>query len=726
MIRLSEILLLSIRRISIKIADIQRIILFFLLIFFVAGSDSPVMGQVLSGQYCGKDSPLYTVYASATERTSYILDQGYSLAWTDPEKPVGFESKDGGNFYLAFLKDSIYKGKLKEFYREPLIKENYPDLVRLSYYPFDNLRVDLLFVVYSSSQSVAEVTLTNESGFPLKAEVIPYFTCNPDTVREAVTRNNGQSLLFEHHKTRDGWMKEHNIPLKEELRTLFHCSQRPQAFGILPFNPKEEINSLIKSSLDLRSDAPLCGRMVFFQKLSFSLAPDSCCSFRLVRSLQDSKDKPARLFKELDSLMVLNIWDRKKADDDLFSRIPAISTGPLQDLSSQTLQGPDDRDLQLLYYSCFSLMRQCMMGPEGECRENYYVFSREPKWGWGYGGQVFHESLSMLAYAMMDPLSAMNSQRIFMQRQHPDGYINYRTGPYLNETIETNGKLTSSAPWYNYQNYEIFRITKDRKFLEEAYRSGKKFYQYFTAHRDSDNDGLFEWGANAELESVRDARVAVWDEVWPPSEVEGPDLNSMLVMEARSLSAMATELGLTEEATQWKEKADQLSRLINQFMWDEETGFYYNISKKNHSFTFKSPGDLKRKEIIGFLPLWAGVASPSQAGILMKSLLNPEEFNRSYGIPTLSAADPYYNPMGYWNGPVWIPWQYLVVSGLLDYGYKKQATEITLKVATNVIRQLKTDHCFWEFYSPDAHQAGWNRSYIWTGLLARMMWEVCR
>jgi hypothetical protein len=32
-----------------------------------------------------------------------------------------------------------------------------------------------------------------------------------------------------------------------------------------------------------------------------------------------------------------------------------------------------------------------------------YVFSREPTWGWGHDGQVFHESLSMLAYALFDP-----------------------------------------------------------------------------------------------------------------------------------------------------------------------------------------------------------------------------------------------------------------------------------------------------------------------------------
>ena len=49
------------------------------------------------------------------------------------------------------------------------------------------------------------------------------------------------------------------------------------------------------------------------------------------------------------------------------------------------------------------LARQCMLPAEGRARYNYYVFSREPTWGWGHDGQVFHESLSMLPYALFDP-----------------------------------------------------------------------------------------------------------------------------------------------------------------------------------------------------------------------------------------------------------------------------------------------------------------------------------
>ena len=159
-------------------------------------------------------------------------------------------------------------------------------------------------------------------------------------------------------------------------------------------------------------------------------------------------------------------------------------------------------------------------------------------------------------------------------------------------------------------------------------------------------------------------------------------------------------------------------------MWDKESGFYYNVNKIDHSFTFKYKNDLKIKEIIGFLPLWAGIADKNQAEFLLQHLTDKEEFCRNYGIPTLSADENYYNPIGYWNGPVWIQWQYLIFRGLLDYGYKEEAISLVHKVLSNVINQLKVDHNFWEFYSADDYQAGWNKTYIWTGLVARMLIDL--
>ena len=158
--------------------------------------------------------------------------------------------------------------------------------------------------------------------------------------------------------------------------------------------------------------------------------------------------------------------------------------------------------------------------------------------------------------------------------------------------------------------------------------------------------------------------------------------------------------------------------------WDEETGFYYHVDKKDHSFTFKTKNDLKREEIIGFLPLWAGIADSAKAARLVKKLTDPAKFWRTFGVPTLAADDPYYNPKGYWNGPVWIQWVYLIEHGLLQYGYKAEAREMVGRVATAMVEQLKADHNLWELYHPDQQWAGFHKTYIWAGIITRMMRDL--
>jgi neutral trehalase len=161
--------------------------------------------------------------------------------------------------------------------------------------------------------------------------------------------------------------------------------------------------------------------------------------------------------------------------------------------------------------------------------------------------------------------------------------------------------------------------------------------------------------------------------------------------------------------------------LINKTLWDPETQFYYNVNKNNQSFTFHSPNDLKIKEIIGFLPLWAGVTDQEMARSLVEKMQDTTEFWRPYGIPSLTAASDYYCPIGYWNGPVWVQWEYLLYRGLRDYGYPGVADQLAERVLDNMVYHLKKDHVFWEFYSADDRQAGWNKTYIWAGIAARFL-----
>ena len=883
---------------------------------------------LLSNLNATKNSPLYTTYAAAMERSEFTLDEGYHFLFYDSTRGADFITDNAGDWSLGFRKGTKYVSSISEMYKEPVISASYPDLVKYNFYPFENIKVDVSFLVYSSHTAIQDIKITNLVSQKAVIDILPYLRNNYRSFNEVQIIKEKNAITFSHEELPDSWVIDHNVPYVDKVYNAFLFSlpmDRYASFRSFKWGPVEipqkiefekqseyvvwgrifhkngercrHLPPVLKLTVMLNDDksriltenSPRWGTTETNMN-PYSLYGAELGIFRTMKagdtfsgmlscreSNQDvvfhgtvsdtSKGHDQRIDAKLNDALFINapqgvkrdIWgsgtelrlywkkgetgvkynvyrrdylksgvyeliassleqpfftDKNIPDDKVYGYVvtavdaqgrmsmhsdevnniegsdfltdikyPGQVKGDAKDLAKiisaskrfevsageseqlriiRTVRRPtddedktitesrklfsedinkyltaneklfssilapkfDNSEKEMLYWTAFSLMRQVMLPPEGESSYNYYVFSREPQWGWGHGGQVFHESLTMLAYALMDNVSAMNSQRVYRERQYRDGYINYRTGAFLNETIPYENQLTSSAPWYAWQNWEIYKITKDKIFLEEMYESSKSFYNYYVSNRDSDGDGLCEWGAHAVLECVRDGKVAVWDEVGWPSNFEAVDLNSMLVMEEKSLAAMAMELGEKSEAKEWNRKAAERSKKINDIMWDDYTGFYYNVDKMTNIFTHKKLNDLKREEIIGFLPLWAGIADKLQAKKLMQKLTDPKKFWRKYGVPTLAADDSYYNPKGYWNGPVWVQWNYLIERGMIDYGYKAEAKELVNRVATNMIEQLKKDHNFWEFYSPDEQWAGYNKTYLWAGIITRMMLDA--
>lgn len=658
----------------------------------------------LSNLHAGQHAPIYTGYAAAIDRSTFTPDLGWRLQYDKDSLGICFLTEQSGIMSWRIKAGNQWEDRVGTMYKKPVITMSYPDMVLFYYYPEKNIRVEVSMVVHSSVATFWQFKISNESDHDISISFAPYMCKKKGDKFKKIELNSGAGeIYFEHSEVPDSWTVGHQVPYSDLLQNLF-CITGSHTLAIKSnrINLAKEIFSEAESISD-------SAKLVGFRK-DFSLMPyhsDSFRIFRVMKSVTENRSSAERL---VDSLSRVKILSYQKANEKLFSRTPS---SPFKDSESSAL-----------YWSACNMMRQVFYPPEGNLKHNYYVFSREPHWGWGHGGQVFHESISMLAYAYIDPVSAMNSQRVFADRQHSGGYINYRTGAYLDEVIEEKGQLTSSAPWYSWLNWEVYKITLDKSFLRQMYQSSKKFYNYYTSHRDTDQDGLCEWGGEAVLESVRDSRVAVWDQVGYPSEFESLDLNCMLVMEAKSLENMAKVLGLKNEAQFWSKDYRKRSKLINKTFWDSEDHFYYNVNKKDHSFTYKKRNDLKRKEIIGFLPLWAGIADRKQAKYLVKHLTDTASFWRPYGVPSLAANDPYYNPRGYWNGPVWIQWDYLIERGLLDYGYKGVAKEMVQRVKKNMIEVLKSGHELWEFYDPDSIWGGYHRTYIWAGIINRMMMDI--
>ncbi len=683
----------------------------------------------LSNLEAGKDDPIYTTYAAPLSRSEFIIDEGYIFKWYDLHDGIDFETDNGGSLCIGFKLNGEFRYYLNELFAEPLITTSYSDLVRYYYYPFEGIRVEIFFDVYSSRIAIQNVNITNESGSDAELTIYPFFYHHTDEISDvSIIDPEYDGFVFQHKERPDGWTISHGVPYQEDLINVYIIDSEADGFGAYTHlaDSSSSITDMHGNSgrysgqntvffsdvinSRLSNAIPAADVKIAAMQKTVAIPSGQSSQLRIIRGVAESESDVNNLIAECRSLRFIDLQRFVEDAEQIYSRIPDLAFS--------------NHDYEMLYWSAFSLMRQCMMPPEGECSCNYYVFSREPTWGWGHGGQVFHESLVMIAYAFMDGQSAMNSQRVYMERQWADGYINYRTGPYLNETIPHAGQYTTSAPLFNWENWEIYKITEDTLFLQDAYQSGSEFYRYWLDNRNADSDSLCEWGAHAVLESLRDGYVAVWDQVGWPANFEGLDLNVMLVSEAYSLAQMALELGNTSEYDYWTNEAVQRIHAINSTFWDEQTGFYYHVDMTDHDFTFNSADDLKRREIIGFLPLWANIATEEQAEELVQVLTDPEKFWRDYGIPSLAADDIYYNPEGYWNGPVWVQWQYLIFRGLINYGYYYQAEQLADIVLAAIIDQLKNDHNLWEFYSPDDQWAGYHKTYIWTGIAARMLMDL--
>jgi hypothetical protein len=657
----------------------------------------------LSHLDAGPNDPLYTTYAAPLTRSEYFVDEGYHLNYYSPERGVTWETQKAGDMAIAWRLGKMAVAATRDFYQRPVVHRSYTDLAEVEYWPFTTIQVRETLDVYSSRMAIWEVEITNHSDISQDVTASVHYL-NPPNINN-VEFHDRQFVTFQHSVDWKQWSETQHPQFDPNFRDI-----------VLASFQAETLSDHLDSSLLPEARALSKG---FALAKEWTLAPYATQKFRIIRGLQQAREKPEDLIAQAKKLLDLS-----------FAPIIAESEAQYKDVP-RNIAFPN-KDHELAYWSAFNLVRQQMMPPEGEAKTNYYVFSREPTWGWGHDGQVFHESIVMQAYAFMDWRSAQDSQRVFIDRQRTDGYIGYRVGPYVNRTFPLDGEDTSSAPFFNWTNWEIYQISHDRRFLQQSYESGAKFAGYVLRTHNKDGDGFLEWGGNAMLECVRDSLDAVWSALGgsdaSPKKVKSLDLTVMMVKETRSLAAMAKELGRVDDAARWTNEADRMSEQVRNRMWDRDTGFFYNLARDTGTFTTKNNISMKRKEIIGFLPLWAGIASKDQAELLRKELTNPASFWRRFGVPTLAANDSYFDPYVtkccQWNGAVWLLWDYMVMRGLLDYGYRADAAELVKRNLKAVIFQLRNNHRFWESFSPDYTQLNSPKNYIWDAIIARMMIDL--
>jgi hypothetical protein len=224
-------------------------------------------------------------------------------------------------------------------------------------------------------------------------------------------------------------------------------------------------------------------------------------------------------------------------------------------------------------------------------------------------------------------------------------------------------------------------------------------------------------------------------------------LNALMYKELRATSYLADCLDLPEIAEYFGREADRLLGNIREHCWDPRDGFYYSVDLnlrpvEKPDIESLQPGKLylhtgqprtydcliQRLSVwSGFMAMWAGIATPEQAGIIVeKHFHDTASFNAPAGIRTLSPQEKMYdtrasgNPSS-WLGPVWINVNYLVFRGLINYGYQDEARELAEKTILLLGRDFERFGALHEYYLSENGEPVLNKGFQnWNFLVLNM------
>jgi glycogen debranching enzyme len=132
-------------------------------------------------------------------------------------------------------------------------------------------------------------------------------------------------------------------------------------------------------------------------------------------------------------------------------------------------------------------------------------------------------------------------------------------------------------------------------------------------------------------------------------------------------------LGEEEGAAALRQKAAELRERFEQYFWCEDIGCYalaLDPEKKPVKTIASNAGHC----------LWSGIASPEHAARVVRRLME-EDMWSGWGIRTLSADNPAYNPFSYQRGSVWPHDNGIIALGFKRYGFAAEAARVARDIS---------------------------------------------
>ena len=144
-----------------------------------------------------------------------------------------------------------------------------------------------------------------------------------------------------------------------------------------------------------------------------------------------------------------------------------------------------------------------------------------------------------------------------------------------------------------------------------------------------------------------------------------------LFLQMKTLEEIATKLGNTAGAEEWKNRADVLLKKLFEHSWTDN-GF---VAKTSITHNYET----NPTSMLIIMPIVLGEYFPDDKFEIIFNYMK-NNFLTPLGIATENPNSSKYISDGYWRGPIWEPVTYLLVDGLRRRGEDKFAGDLAKKI----------------------------------------------
>lgn len=336
---------------------------------------------------------------------------------------------------------------------------------------------------------------------------------------------------------------------------------------------------------------------------------------------ENSDDKKGAILNFSDFKHYVDYFNRME-DENIAQAIPNDSAWDWMQQNIPLFECPQDNFEEMFYFRWWTLRKHIKETPVGYAMTEFLV------------QRSYSDKYNLIACAMGHHI--MESRWL-----HNSVYLNdYVHVWFRGNDGQPMNRLHKFSNWTADALYQKYLVDGDKAYMLDMLPDLVVDYERWEKERRLDNGNFWQKDVQDGMEEmisggrhVKNAR---------------PTINSYMYANAVAIGKMAEMTDQGELSKKYNAKADTLSWIVNEKLWNEDSQFYETV---------KEDGDFAGvREAIGFIPWYFNIPSDKQS-VAWKQLMDEGGFLSPYGQTTAERRHPDFRTHGCcnceWDGAIW-------------------------------------------------------------------------